>query len=89
MPKRFEQASAPQSIAIDSGETKMFDRLRIAKGRAASALLAAGVMMMPVMAWAQPAPDAPAAAAAPPPPPSGLSSIALALNGGDTAWMLT
>ena len=86
MTKRSDPADAPQSI-FDTGENKMFRRLTNAKERAAIALLSAGVMMAPAVAWAQPAPDAAAAAA--PPPPSGLASVVLALNGGDTAWMLT
>ena len=53
------------------------------KGRATSALVGAGIALAPTAAWA----DGPAAAA--PPPPSGLASIVLALNAGDTAWMLT
>ncbi len=63
----------------------MFSRLTIiTKGRATAALVGAGVALGSVAAWAQPAPAAAAA-----PPPSGLASIVMALNAGDTAWMLT
>ena len=56
----------------------------ITKGRATSALVGAGIALATATAWADAAP-----AAAAPPPPSGLASIVLALNAGDTAWMLT
>ncbi len=58
--------------------------MTLMKGRATSALVGAGIALAPVAAWADAAP-----AAAAPPPPSGLASIVLALNAGDTAWMLT
>ncbi len=68
----------------------MFRRLMTLKGGAVAALASATIALSTVAAWAD---DAPAAAAAPaaatPPPPSGLASAVLALNAGDTAWMLT
>src|SRR6185436_14574254 len=57
------------------------------KDRATGALVSAAVALSTVQAWAQPAPEA--APAAPPAPPSGAASAVLALNTGDTAWMLT
>ena len=76
----------------------MFSRLMTStKGRATTALLSASATLValgPVMAWAQPAPApeaaAPAvAAAAAPAGPLAAHAVALALNTGDTAWMLT
>src|SRR5689334_10693222 len=88
MPKR----SNPQSISFDTGENKMFRRLMTLKTSATGAMVSAAVALSTVAAWADDAPaaaPAAAAAAAAPPPPSGAASAVLALNAGDTAWMLT
>ena len=71
----------------------MYRRLTTLKTTATGAMVSAAVALSSIAAWADDAPAAaPAAAAATPPappPPSGLASAVLALNPGDTAWMLT
>ena len=86
----MQKRSELTAISVDTGENKMFRTLTNVHGRATCALVSAAVALSTVAAWAQPAPEAaPAAPPAPPPPPSGAASAVLALNSGDTAWMLT